>query len=1135
MSSLSKDLRNQLARVTQDARDAAESAVRAAIENLAVHEKGYRPHMDAAAQALRNRLRAQGRALGDVKDDRTGTQSIEHLVEAAAYEHWHRLLFTRFLADNELLHTDAANNSVPVTLAECDELAPDMDEKDGFALACRFASQILPGVFRRDDPVLELRLAPNDDVALRKLVQSLPTAVFQADDSLGWTYQFWQAKKKDAVNASGVKIGADALPAVTQLFTEDYMVEFLLHNTIGAWWAGKRGPIEAASEEEARRKVGLPPMGGLPGVTWTYLRFIQDDETKSWSPAAGSFNGWPKAAAEIRFLDPCMGSGHFPVFALPILARLRVEEEQLAGKEAVSATLRDNIYGLELDPRCTQIGAFNLALTAWKLGGYQALPALHVACSGLAPNASEQDWVALAENDDRLKRGMARLHALFMDAPVLGSLTNPSAMAGDLIGMAGDFIDADLQELQPLLEKAVAKESKDETAHEMAVTARGLAKAAEILASQFTLVATNVPYLKNGKQEAKLQEYCGRHYGNSKGNLACVFVERCLRFCAAGSTFAGVVINEMLFLVGYRKLREHLLAGYGWQFAAKLGTGAFDTITGEVVNVSLMAATRSLPNATTTFLAIDAGDAPQPQAKAEILRMADLSLLSQKSQLLNPDARVTVSEGNKEKLLSAFSDFGKGSVTGDGNHYLRMFWELPAILPGYRSWLNSPNADDSWSGREHVVMWELKGHDLRGEIGHMIRGDRMWGHKGVAICKMSGMDACFYTGELFDDNVGVLLPTKQGELPAIFAFAESPDYRDAIRMIDQAIKVTAATLVKVPFDLVHWQRVAAEKYPDGLPKPFSSDLRQWLFNGHPKGADQPLHVAVARLLGYRWPRQTGSSFPDCPTLGPDGLEALADGDGIVCLPAINREQPAATRLRSLLATALGTFDERTLLAQTGSTADSLEEWLGDDFFAQHSKLFHHRPFVWHIWDGRSDGFHALVNYHRLDHEALKKLTYSYLGDWIRQQEQDAKADVPGAADRVGAAQFLQAELANIIEGEAGEAGVARYDLFVRWKPLAEQAIGWHPDINDGVRMNIRPFMQARDVKKKGAGLLRFKPNIKWERDRGNEPERPKAEYPWFWSAESPPIDYLGGQDFVGDRWNDVHFTIDAKRSAQRQK
>ena len=225
--------------------------------------------------------------------------------------------------------------------------------------------------------------------------------------------------------------------------------------------------------------------------------------------------------------------------------------------------------------------------------------------------------------------------------------------------------------------------------------------------------------------------------------------------------------------------------------------------------------------------------------------------------------------------------------------------------------------------------------------------------------------------------------------------------------IDQKLNVTNATLVKVPFDLAHWQKVAAEKYPHGLPKPFSSDPTQWLFNGHPAGADQPLHVAVARLLGYQWPRQTGSSFPDCPALGPDGLEKLADDDGIVALSPAKGEQPAAARLPALLAGAFGSdwsARKARLIARprSGSPARSLDDWLRDGFFEQHCALFHQRPFIWHIWDGRRDGFHALVNYHQLaapngeGRRTLEKLTYSYLGDWIHRQRADQKAGVEGA-------------------------------------------------------------------------------------------------------------------------------------------
>lgn len=393
------------------------------------------------------------------------------------------------------------------------------------------------------------------------------------------------------------------------------------------------------------------------------------------------------------------------------------------------------------------------------------------------------------------------------------------------------------------------------------------------------------------------------------------------------------------------------------------------------------------------------------------------------------------------------------------------------------------------------------------------------------------LHANYYLGEFFDNTIAALVPTSSTELAAIYCFVASEEYKKALRELDPSLSVTEHTLLKVPFDLVHWQKVAEEKYPHGLPKPHSSDPTQWLFNGHPKGSDQPLHVAVARLLGYQWPRQTGSSFPDCSALGPDGLETLADEDGIVCISATKGEAPAAERLRALLAQALGPFDQAALLANAGpkgSKAEKLEDWLRDEFFEQHCALFHQRPFIWHIWDGNKNGFSALVNYHKLDHANLEKLTYAYLGDWIRRQQAAVDAGEAGSDARLAAAKTLQARLKLILEGEPP------FDLFVRWKPLSAQSIGWHPDINDGVRMNIRPFL-AQDMPggKKGAGLLRTKPNIKWEKDRGKEPVRKMSEFPWFWGWDEVTQDFAGvGKEPDGNRWNDCHYSNAFKQAAR---
>ena len=197
MPSLSRDFRNQLARVTLEAREVAERACRAALEKLAVHEKEYRGHMSVEQRQLRNRLRARGRALGDERDASKQTQGVKRLTEDAAYEQWHRLLFTRFLVENHLLNTDDEQGNVPVTMEDCEELAAELNAKDGFDLACRFASRTLPSVFRSDDPIIDLPIAQRDHVEMRRILDSLPSEIFTASDSLGWTYQFWQAQRKD--------------------------------------------------------------------------------------------------------------------------------------------------------------------------------------------------------------------------------------------------------------------------------------------------------------------------------------------------------------------------------------------------------------------------------------------------------------------------------------------------------------------------------------------------------------------------------------------------------------------------------------------------------------------------------------------------------------------------------------------------------------------------------------------------------------------------------------------------------------------------------------------------------------------------------------------------------------------------
>ena len=1173
MASLARDLRKELERSVKQARSVAEAGALKVLEQLGVHHHEPYGPMTPEQRALRNRLRAHGRQLGDRRDSQKGTQTIGRLVQECAYEHWHRMLFARFLAESDLLIEP--QSGVAITLEECRELAHD-EGADWLALASDYAERMLPQIFRKDDPVLAVTLPPETWSELEDLLKALPREVFTADDSLGWVYQFWQADAKEAVNKSEKKIGADELPAVTQLFTEDYMVLFLLHNTLGAWWAGKvlaerpELATTAKSEDELRDacKVG--------DVEWSYLRFVRnegkDGSEGPWRPAAGTFDDWPKAVKDITMLDPCMGSGHFLVFVLPILLALRTAEEGLTLGAAVEAVLRDNMFGLEIDQRCTQIAAFNLAFATWRMVGYRPMPRLNLACSGLAIAVSKAEWLRLAEKavaaadpdakrdllgveenlltvgiEARVKNGLEGLYDLFTKAPWLGSLIDP-------LRTEGDFFTADFAELEPLLGSILLAAESDEMA-EMAVAAQGMAKAAEILGQKFTLVATNVPYLGIRKQSAELRDYLEKNHKDARHDLATSFVDRVMKLCAESGTVSVVIPQTFMLMQSYRAFRERLLGFQHWLATAILGPGAFGTISGEVVKPSLFIFCNSKrPSSTSSFFGLDVSDLPDAKTKARSLRTRAGKILIQDNQFSNPDSRVIIDDPNKHPILTDIASSLAGIQNGDSPKYLRYFWELADFNTRW-SFLQSAVIETSeFGGLDTVIDYDFENGHLRADANWRRsalhdsdqRGKPFWGKRGVLVSRMAQIPCTLYLGNLYDQASAAIVASHERHLPAIWAYCSSNDYQVEVRKIDSKLGVTSATLVKVPIDLEYWSNVAREKYPSGLPSPYSDLPTQWIFDGHPRGSSFPLHVASARLLGYHWPRQAGASFLDCPDLGPDDLEMYDDDDGIVCLSATKGEAPAHERLIALLADAFGAEWSAAKLAklldEVGYARKTLDDWLRDGFFEQHCALFKNRPFIWHIWDGRRDGFHALINYHRLaapggeGRRTIEKLIYSYLGDWIDRQRSNQKAGIEGADGRLAAAEHLRSELTKILEGEPP------YDIFVRWKPLHQQPIGWEPDINDGVRMNIRPFMTARPLgaRAKTACILRTTPkSLKWDKDRGKEPTREKEDYPWFWGWDAEDaacaIDFAGGPKFDGNRWNEPHYTRAFKEAARARQ
>ncbi|QOQ68160.1 Eco57I restriction-modification methylase domain-containing protein [Photobacterium damselae] len=1111
---LDKALRKKLEDTVVKARDIVENAVNEALQRLGVAEAQAPAYLSEEERNLRRDLRAHARQLGDKLQD--GKQEIERLTNEMAYEHWHRMLFARYLEQNNLLMYD---EHTPVTLEECFELAEEeSDCKDGWELAGRLAQKMLPQIFRADSPVFKLKLSINRVNELEELIAKLDPATYQAQDSLGWCYQFWQTKKKEQVNKSGVKIGAQELSPVTQLFTEPYMVSFLLDNALGAWWANKRlsqdDLIRANNEQELRE------LAAIPGVPLEYLRFSKDEDAGLWKPAAGGFEKWPEHLSELKTLDPCCGSGHFLVAVFLMLVPMRMQLEGLSAKQAVDAVLRDNIHGLELDQRCIELAAFALALEAWRYpnaGGYRALPELQLACSGMSIAEAQKEWKDLAKGDEALTDAIAWMQHTFKDAPTLGSLIDPTRTLKE-------------SQIPPweILLTAIANNTN--VTNETQTKAKGLAASAHLLSKQYDLVLTNPPYLGDRKQSITLKKGTEECFPIAKNELANVMYMK--SSCLLKDNGSGLFVypESWLTLARSEEFRQFVLSNQSLHFIGRLGDNSFESkqAQGASVCITIFSKYNELEN---EFASLDLFKLDSIQEKKIGLKCSELNYISQNRQLGNPQARIILSGALEEApLIESKAIANQGIKTGDDSLWRRNFWEIERDVTTWSFFQSTVSQDVFYGGRSDVINWSTEGQG-------MIRprkGNKSVGMRGVAISQMGSLPCTIYTGELYDSNVAPIVPFESSDVEGFWSYFTSEKFELELRKIDSKKSITNATFLKVPF--------LAPPQVHSLPQPFTDDPTQWIFHGHPCASviwdeeskttavghlrqdESVLQVAVARLLGYQWPTELDPDMELAPEMREvmkknADFAGLIDEDGIVCIPAVRGEYTAAKRLEAILHKAYGsewTSSVESKLLKSVKAKD-LESWLRDKFFEQHAKMFQHRPFIWQIWDGQKDGFSALVNYHKFDYKGLERLIYTYLDDWISIQKCDLAEGKDGADILLNAAENLKTQLVAILGGEKG------LDIFVRWKPLAEQPIGWNPDLNDGVRLNIRPFMLAQDMGKKDAGVLRAKPNIHWKKDRGSDVE----SAPWFHLG----LQY-GGKE--GDRINEHHLSLAEKRKAREE-
>lgn len=538
--------------------------------------------------------------------------AYQYIMEEVAYTWFNRLIAIRFMEVNDYLPSH-----LRVLSSESGKIEPDLvetpfdsdlefteREKDDILLLkrnnkldelfrmlfikqCNALNALLSGLFERTNDytevLLNLSLIDQDGV-IYHLVHDIPEDDFNIErggqvEIIGWHYQYYNTEPKAAVfgRPSGTKIRKEDIPAATQLFTPDWIVRYMVQNSLGRLWV--EGHPEARDlfiPTEEERKAYAEGARTPEDRKWYYYLEEAEQEPEVEVKLAEIRAEHAKLRPEdIKIIDPCMGSGHILVYAFDVLMQI-YESVGYGQREAAQSILTHNLYGLDIDDRAYQMAYFAVMMKARQYD--RRILTRPVPCHLLALQNSqslqEGAWGYLGEEAAIVRR----LIDAFQDAKDLGSLVPVTWTLEELEQLKEHLAEMDgMSSYGSLTVQAYVGQILD-------VVWR-LIVPAEILVQKYHVVVTNPPYMGSSNMNAKLSTFVKKNYPDSKGDLFAVFIERSHEMNVKNGYQAMITQHAWMFLSSYEKLREKLLY-IDTVNMAHLGPRAFDEIGGEVVQTT---------------------------------------------------------------------------------------------------------------------------------------------------------------------------------------------------------------------------------------------------------------------------------------------------------------------------------------------------------------------------------------------------------------------------------------------------------------------------------------------------------------------------------------------------------------------
>lgn len=433
-----------------------------------------------------------------------------------------------------------------------------------FIKQCNKLNEILPGLFEKTDDYLELLLNisfTNEDGVVRQLIDTIPEEDFGSQvEIIGWLYQFYNTELKDETFANlkkRIKISKERIPAATQLFTPDWIVKYMVENSVGRLW------LEGHSDDELKSKwkYYVDEAEQEPEVEQQLITIRKESEILK--------------PEDITVIDPCMGSGHILVYVFEVLMDIYVSEG-FTEKDACESILKNNLYGLDIDKRAYQLAYFAVLMKARKYNRRILTKGISpLLCSIEETNSISEEFIKELISQDRTnEKDWNNLYDSFIDAKEYGSIL-------DIKNINFDELDDVIYNYE--LNKNNLNKYNYQNELQLMKT---IILQSKLLSNNYNIVATNPPYMGNSSMNPYLKDYLKNNYPNSKSDLFAVFIEKCHDFCNEMGFIAMITQQSFMFLSTFENLRVELINNHTIVDMAHLGTRAFDEIGGEVVQAT---------------------------------------------------------------------------------------------------------------------------------------------------------------------------------------------------------------------------------------------------------------------------------------------------------------------------------------------------------------------------------------------------------------------------------------------------------------------------------------------------------------------------------------------------------------------